>query len=306
MIADGKAPRFLVTGASGLLGTAVAHRLGREGTVQPLGHRTPVPGVQPVDLLDPGAIAALGDEPWDALVHCAAYRSPDFCDREPELARRLNAEVPGELAALAARRGAAMVHISTDYVFDGAHAPYGESSPTGPVNVYGATKLAGEHNVLAAYPAAAVLRIPALYGAPPPPLRSPLFEDALQAATAPAPKPQDDSIARYPTHVEDLAEVVAFLLRERVAGVVHASAPERTTRYAWARTLAACIGADPDRIPRLDHDPERLAVRPLDTQLLCARLAALGGPLPRGYSFWLPPMLATRGYRVLPAADRPR
>jgi dTDP-4-dehydrorhamnose reductase len=111
------------------------------------------------DFADPQAVAsALGGRQADLVVIAAAYTAVDLAQSEEALAHRVNAETPGVIAA-ALGEGAALVHISTDYVFDGQKgAPYVEGDEARPLNVYGASKLAGERQVLAASPRALVLR----------------------------------------------------------------------------------------------------------------------------------------------------
>ncbi|HEY2753800.1 dTDP-4-dehydrorhamnose reductase [Phenylobacterium sp.] len=95
----------------------------------------------------------------DLVIIAAAHTAVDLAESEPELAFRVNAEAPAAIAAALGARGAALVHISTDYVFDGDKGgPYLETDAAHPLNVYGASKLAGEQGVLAACPRALVLR----------------------------------------------------------------------------------------------------------------------------------------------------
>lgn len=95
----------------------------------------------------------------DVLINAAAYTAVDKAESEPDKAHLVNAIAPGLLAQACAERGIAMVHVSTDYVFDGlAQQPYAEDAPTKPVSIYGQSKLAGEQAVLAALPSAIVLR----------------------------------------------------------------------------------------------------------------------------------------------------
>ena len=122
-------------------------------------------GREAADLTTPDAAAkAVIDARPDAVVIAAAYTAVDKAEDEAAIARRVNAEAPGEIAAAAARVGAAVVHISTDYVFDGAGAtPLGEDAPPRRVNVYGRTKLEGEAAVLGAHPQAAIVRTSWVY-----------------------------------------------------------------------------------------------------------------------------------------------
>jgi len=113
-----------------------------------------------LDILDPAAVeAGLRDARPDLVVNAAAYTAVDRAESEPEAARAANAEAPGRIAAAAAARGAALVHVSTDYVFDGTgDRPWREDDPIRPVNVYGRTKAEGEERVRAATAAHVVLR----------------------------------------------------------------------------------------------------------------------------------------------------
>ena len=99
------------------------------------------------------------------MVNATAYTAVDRAEDEPELAFRANAEAPTELAAACAVRGAALVHYSTDYVFDGSGtAPYREDDPTAPLGVYGASKLAGEQGIHASGARHLILRTAWVYG----------------------------------------------------------------------------------------------------------------------------------------------
>jgi len=286
--------RILVTGASGLLGSAVAACLQRSAAILPLAHAHPAPGLTPLDLADPREAARLEREPWDALVHCAAYRSPEFCEDHKEAAWRLNAETPEFLARLACRRGARMVHISTDYVFPGTHPPYREGDACEPVNDYGRTKLAGEQGVSRAYPAAVILRIGALYGRLAGAARSPMLEEAVQAVREAREMESDDCVRRYPLFVEDVAKVVRFLLFENAfSGVLHAGASQGMTRYGWMQRVAAVLGVKAAHIKPSVRSLYR-SPRPVDAGLCTDRLRELGGPVPRNCDEVLPDVLAER------------
>jgi dTDP-4-dehydrorhamnose reductase len=109
--------------------------------------------------------AVLAQQP-DVIVNAAAYTAVDRAESEPELAHIINAAAPGELAKAAAACSATMVHLSTDYVFDGQqNRPYSTDAPTNPLGVYGQSKLAGELTVQAAAPSHAILRTAWVYGA---------------------------------------------------------------------------------------------------------------------------------------------
>jgi dTDP-4-dehydrorhamnose reductase len=152
-------PRILVTGAQGQLGFELAELLRAHGEVIATDRAT-------LDLARPDEIVRAVRAAAPALiVNAGAYTAVDRAESEAELARAINAYAPAVLAEEARRLGAVLIHYSTDYVFDGRHAtPYVEDDPTGPLNVYGATKLEGEQAIAASGAAALVLRTSWVYG----------------------------------------------------------------------------------------------------------------------------------------------
>jgi dTDP-4-dehydrorhamnose reductase len=152
----------LITGASGLLGLNMA--LEAKGTVFGVVNRhalsTDLFQVIHADLLTPGILEGLLDRTQpDWIIHCAALADLDACEEAPELAWRLNAELPGKLARLASRGGARLVHISTDAVFNGESGNYTEEDVPNPRSVYARTKLEGERRVSEANPEALIARV---------------------------------------------------------------------------------------------------------------------------------------------------
>lgn len=148
----------------------------------------------------------------------AANRFPDKVDKDPEGTRALNVLATRSLAKLCAERCILLIYISTDYVFSGkeGEAPYEADAPTGPTNLYGQTKLDGEHAVLEEYEAAGkeglglVLRVPVLYGSAEMPSESAVnvLMDVVWKAQEDGPKIKMDHWAqRYPTNTEDVGRV---------------------------------------------------------------------------------------------------
>jgi len=162
--------KILVIGASGLVGSSLV-RTCLEREVEVVGtYHTERPAFDTelleLDLRDGDRIRAVVEEVTpDAVVNCAAYTDVDGCERNPELARAVNAAGPGVLAEVCAERDVAFVHLSTDYVFDGeTDEPYTEADDPNPIQVYGETKLEGEQRVLEAHSEAVVCRLSFVWG----------------------------------------------------------------------------------------------------------------------------------------------
>ena len=152
-------PRILVTGAQGQVGFELAELLRLHGDVIAVDRRA-------LELAHPDTIvSAVRRAAPHVIVNAAAYTAVDQAEREPELAHAINGAAPGILAEEAKRAGALLIHYSTDYVFDGTQTiPYDENAATAPLNVYGASKLAGERAIAASGASALVLRTSWVYG----------------------------------------------------------------------------------------------------------------------------------------------
>ncbi|SHF88487.1 dTDP-4-dehydrorhamnose reductase [Bacteroides luti] len=151
---------ILITGANGQLGNEM--RLLSSENNQ---YNYFFTDVQELDICDEQAIQTFVTENQiDVIVNCAAYTAVDKAEDNADLCRKLNAVAPGYLAKAAESRGAAMIQVSTDYVFNGTnHIPYTEEEPTCPASVYGNTKLEGEQNVMSNCSKAIVIRTAWLY-----------------------------------------------------------------------------------------------------------------------------------------------
>lgn len=151
---------ILVTGADGQLGMSL-----RKISPEYPSHKFVFTDLPEGDITDPRKIGALIEAgSTDVIINCAAYTAVEKAEIEPELAAKINTQGPALLASLAGRYGCRLVHISTDYVFGGDGCkPYTEEDATGPVSVYGSTKLAGEEAVRRQAVDAAVVRTAWLY-----------------------------------------------------------------------------------------------------------------------------------------------
>lgn len=267
--------KTLVTGASGFLGRAIAERLRLRGSVLSLGHVHAASGETSLDLREAKALSCfLQRETPDCVVHCAAYRDPDFCEEHPVEAGRLNVDSVRTMCDVLPAR-CVFVQISTDYVFDGETPPYFESSPRRPINRYGETKAAAEDRVLRRA-GSLILRMPLLVGAGPDWARSGWITQLHGQLQNPAPQEADSSALRFPTWIEDVAEAVAFLLDRRATGVFHVSSALPLTRYDSLRTVARIAGLSPDHILPQSVPVRPRARRPRDSRLDTTALRALG------------------------------
>jgi dTDP-4-dehydrorhamnose reductase len=195
-----------------------------------------------LDITDEQAVLAFYErERPDATINCAAWTDVDGAESHREAAHAVNAEGAGNLARAAAGIGTALLHISTDYVFDGTAPlaadgrprPYVESDPTGPTSVYGETKLAGERQVLAASPAHTVVRTAWLYG-----IDGPNFVATMLrlAAEREAVQVVDDQIGS-PTWSGHLAPAVVGLLERGVSGLVHLTGAGSVSWNGFAKEI---------------------------------------------------------------------
>jgi dTDP-4-dehydrorhamnose reductase len=230
--------RFLVTGAGGMLGRDVVAVLrGRGIAVTAATHAD-------LDVSDPTAVRAAVPG-HDVVVNAAGWTDVDGAETAEPAALAANGTAVAHLAVACRTAGARLVHVSTDYVFDGtATAPYPEDAPTNPVNAYGRTKLAGERAALTA--GGYVVRTAWLYGAHGRNFVTTMLRLAAQRDTVDV---VDDQHGQ-PTWSYALAAGLADLglAPEAAPGIYHATAAGATTWYGLARAVFEAAGLDPDRV----------------------------------------------------------
>ncbi len=226
-----------INGATGTLGQAFARLCRLRGLAFRLLSR------QDMDIADRASVEAALDalQPW-ALVNTAGYVRVDQAEQEPERCFRENAEGPAILAEACARRGIALVTFSSDLVFDGRkRAPYVESDPAAPLNVYGHSKAAAEERVLATHPDALVVRTSAFF--------SPWDEHnfvtiALRRLAQGLPFAAATDQVISPTYVPDLVHTCLDLLLDRERGIWHVANPGALSWLALAQQAAEMAGID--------------------------------------------------------------
>jgi dTDP-4-dehydrorhamnose reductase len=267
--------RVLVTGASGQVGSELSELLSAapQHELLALGHAE-------LDISDrERTLQVTGEWEPEVIINAAAFAAVDACEDNVDKAFSVNALGPRNLAEGARLVGAHVVHISTDYVFDGmSPLPYLEWDPTNPLSVYGRSKLAGEREVLSLQPGAAVVRsswICGRYG------RN-MVKVVLHLAGQPGQLRFVDDQRGCPTFASDLAAMVVQLAVSRAPGLFHVTNQGPTSWFGFARDVLTAAGQDPERvipIKTADLDPPRPAPRPANSVLDNAALRLLGVPL---------------------------
>lgn len=273
--------RMAVTGRAGQLVSALIERGAGHGVeIVPVGRPE-------LDLADAASgMAALAATQPDIIVSAAAYTAVDKAESEPELARAINGVAPGIVAQCAAQLGVPVIHISTDYVFNGTKpTPYVETDPTDPLGVYGSTKLEGERAVAAATPDHAILRTAWVYS----PFGGNFLKTMLRlAGDRPKLRVVGDQVGN-PTSAADLADAVLRVAANLLAapddatlrGIFHAVGAGETSWAGFAREIFAAskvLGgawAEVTDIPASEYPTP--ARRPANSRLVTDKLAALHG-----------------------------
>jgi dTDP-4-dehydrorhamnose reductase len=271
--------RALVTGANGQVGREVVELL-----VAAQHHEVLAVDIDELDITDRERVLQLCGE-WapEVVINAAAFTAVDACESQLATAWAVNAFAPRNLAEGARLVGAHLVHISTDYVFDGTSPrPYVEWDRPNPKSVYGLSKLGGEQEVLNLLPGAAVVRtswVCGFHGAN-------MVKTLLRLGAGGGPLRFVDDQRGYPTFADDLAGMLVRLAVARVPGVFHVTNQGATTWYGFARDVLATAGYDPERVQPVTTaqlDPPRPAPRPANSLLDNAALRLLGVPLLADY-----------------------
>lgn len=245
--------KVVVTGAGGQLGSDLVNAMAGWDVV-PLTR-------QQMDVADRDqvlqAITTVGP---DAIVHAGAWTAVDACESDPDRAFRANALGSRHVAEAARLVGAHVLYVSTDYVFDGtAHSPYTEWDAPNPQSVYARSKLAGEHEVMAQLPAAAVVRTGWVCGVH----GNNLVKTILRLASEHERLSFVNDVQECPTFTEDLAGMIRRLVVSRLPGLFHVTNQGPTTPFEFARAVLQLAGQDPGRVsPSTTEELRRPAPRP--------------------------------------------
>ncbi len=275
-------PRIAIVGAGGRLGAALVRAYGQTHEVFGFNHAQ-------LDLGDSAKLReTLGAAKFDVLINCAAQTNVDRCETHPEEAFALNAEAPRVLAEICLTKGARLIHISTDYVFDGGKAePYTEEEEANPISVYGASKRAGEKLVLAVDGNHLVVRVSWVFG----PDR-PSFVDWViaQAREHEHVEAVADKFAT-PTYTLDIAELLKpLLLSSAPGGLLHLANRGGCSWREYGQWALDCCQAE--GIPLRAHEvgaitlaemKNFIARRPVHSVLATVKYERLTGEAPRDW-----------------------
>lgn len=258
----------MVTGVTGQLGHDVVAELARRGAAVIRGTRREMP-------LTEGAICASFVERVrpETVIHCAAYTAVDQAEEEPALCHKLNAEATGAIAAACRRIGAKLIYLSTDYVFPGeGEVPYETDAATGPQNVYGASKLAGEEAVRAALREYFIVRISWVFGG----LGKNFIRTMLDLAKAHDRLTVVDDQIGSPTYTVDVARLLADMAESRKFGVYHATNEGFCSWCALAAEVFRQRGLSVETVPVASSAYPTKARRPHNSRLSKRSLDAAG------------------------------
>jgi dTDP-4-dehydrorhamnose reductase len=271
--------QIIIVGAKGRLGAALAREYQRQFEVDAFNRRQ----------LDLGKLdqvhSALSAIQYDLLINCAALTNVDYCESHRDEAFLINAQAPRLLAEICAEKSAKLVHISTDYVFDGKqNTPYIEEDPAAPLSVYAESKLAGEEEVLAVSPMNLVVRLSWVFGPDKPSFIDQIIQRARENETVTAVADKFSS----PSYTIDVANWLRLAMDNGAQGILHLANTGACSWQEWAQyAIDVCrdvgIPLKADRVEKLSLTNMKnfVARRPVYTVLSTAKFTALTGVQPR-------------------------
>lgn len=250
--------RILVTGAAGQLGNELHNVL-----EQKMPGVTMYTDIKDLDLTDSKAVKKfIIDNEISHVVNCAAYTAVDKAEQEPALCAKINTDAVKNIAEVAADYGVKVIHVSTDYVFDGtAHAPYKESDKVNPISTYGTTKRKGEMVLLSMSPDAVIIRTAWLYS----PYGNNFVKTMMRLGSE---RPELGVVCDQigtPTYALDLAEAIYTILtaRQWVPGIYHFSDEGVCSWYDFTKAIHRIAGIKSCNVkPIATDDYPTLAARP--------------------------------------------
>jgi dTDP-4-dehydrorhamnose reductase len=263
------AKRLLITGANGLLGNKAVVLASRNYKVIPLHHVKPLhDNSLEVDIANEEQVLSIFRKLRpDAVIHAAAETNVDKCETQKEHAWNVNVEGTRNVAEACAEVSAKLIHISTDYVFDGEKGHYEEEDKPNPISYYGLTKLEGERRVIAHCRNYAILRASVIYG------WHPWKQNFATWVISQLRQNEEISVVEdhynTPTLADNLAEMALEVLQRDLKGLYHASGSERISRYEFAKQIAESFQLDSSLVKtvKMGQLVAWMAKRPRDSSL---------------------------------------
>ncbi len=260
--------KVLITGATGQLGRALQNRF--------TGHEVMAVGHQALDVGDREAVLTLRSVPFDLILHAAAMTNVDGCERDPEAAYRANAIGTQNMALLAQATGAELLHVSTDYVYDGKKgAPYWEGDPTTPLSVYASSKLAGEYYVEQLLTRFYIARTAWVFG----PGGTNFPRKIVELSNSRPELSVVTTESGHPTYAPHLADAIYRLVQSRAYGRYHLVNEGCVSRYDFARAILETVGKEDFPVHPTDAFP-RAATPPAHVELSTFHARQAGAGLP--------------------------
>lgn len=274
--------RVLVTGANGLLGQKLALLFGEQSKYELLltshhpsfflNHQ-PLLDYTQLDITSKSDVKSLVTSfRADVIINAAAMTNVDACEAQRELAWKINVHGVENLVDVARNLGAKLIHISTDYVFDGLQGPYAEDDRPNPINYYGKTKLASENAIRTGDAPYAIVRTIVLYGCGKNVKQNFALWVIENLKNRKPIRVATDQISN-PTYVDDLAFCILRIVEEESEGIYHLSGSERLSRFEFAQRVSKVFGSDAGLIePVKTEDLRQPARRPLNTGFITLKV----------------------------------
>jgi len=254
-----------ILGGRGMLGTDLAKICGQEGFDVKV-FDLPEFDITNSQQLKEAVVSA------KIIVNCAAYTNVDGAERETELAHQVNAEAAGRLGTLVKEAGAWLLHVSTDFVFDGQlDRPYVETDYPNPINEYGKSKLAGEQLLSQSGCRHCIMRVEWTYGQAGQNFVTKLIRRAKTNKVVPIVDDQTGS----PTATTEVAGVICKLFRIKPEGVFHFASSGYVSRYGMAEFIFDKLSMDVNLLACKTNDYASAAARPLNSRFDCSKIEAL-------------------------------
>ena len=254
--------QVVVLGARGMLGTDLVAQL-CQNHIRHLALDLPEFDITNTQQLKAAVASA------DTIINCAAYTNVDKAESEPDLAYSVNAEAVGQLGRFAADSGANVLHISTDFVFDGKSGrPYIEADPANPINTYGKTKLAGEKLLAKSGCRFCIIRVEWTYGQ----AGTNFIKKLIQRSRSGEPLRVVEDQVGSPTATVEAAKAICKLLPKMPEGIFHFASAGYVSRYEMARFIFDKLGTGVDLTPCKSSDFQTPAGRPLNSRFNCSKI----------------------------------